>query len=158
MARLTTLFRMGRAAELARRRLAQWRQDRRETQKAIGDLVGWDQATVSKFELGIQPATVDQLDALAGHYGKSLSELFADLDPAEPDQPLKEWMDFYWRLNQRARDAQLEAWRETVPKATRPSGLARRSVKRERESAAGGPSGDAVRVSGKPRQPSTRRK
>lgn len=154
----TKLCGMGRAIELARNRLVEWRVQRGETQKAAGSVVDWDQATMSKFELGKQPASVDQLYVLASHYGKSLSDLFGDLPPTEPDPPLKEWIDFYWRMSEEGRKAQLQAWRLTVPKSTRPSGAARRSVKREHESGASRLRGKPTATVGLSRKPDIRKR
>lgn len=120
--------------ERARARLVEWRVRRKEPQKAIGDLVGWDQATVSKFELGKQDADVDQLDAIASHYNRSLSDLFSDLPPESKQPELDELIDLYWRLPKKARSPLVAMLREAFPSRSRPSGNDRRSVRREHAS------------------------
>lgn len=72
------------AGELATR-LKTARKARGLTQKALGDLLGIDQAHVSRIENGAKVASVELLGRIAGVLGVPLSELIDDTI-SEPDR------------------------------------------------------------------------
>lgn len=102
MADLHTLQRMTgtRVADTVRARLLARRRALGLTQAQAAAVVGWAQASLSKYEKGQLGADLDTLAALARRYGLTFADL---LDGTEPDDP--------------ERAALLAAWAKLSPDA-----------------------------------------
>lgn len=130
---------MGRLDDLVRKRLADLRAQRGFTQGKVGDAVGWSQTSVSKFELGDFSADLDTLARFAEFYEVPLADLFSVDGPAKPADP--QWAALraaYEMLTEKQRDALLVMLQAAAATRPRPSGPARRSVRRARK-ASGSP-------------------
>ena len=122
---------MGQLDDAVRQRLTTLRVERRFTQQQIGEAVGWTQTSVSKYEHGDFSADLDTLVRFADFYDVPFVDLISPVGPRPPADPKRQQLlDVYGRLTEAQRDALLVMLGAVPVEASRPSGAARRSLKR----------------------------
>ena len=75
-----------RLAEQVRARLLARRRALGLTQAQAASVVGWAQASLSKYEKGQLGADIDTLAALARRYGLTFADLLDGTEPADPER------------------------------------------------------------------------
>lgn len=119
--------------EHVRLRLIALREDRGFTQEHVAQAIGVTQSTISRFELGdAAKSDLDTVNAVAQIYGLTLAQLLSDAPATPPDPKFEALRAAYIRLHEDVRPALVAMMEAVVPKQSRPSGLARRSVKQGR--------------------------
>lgn len=122
---------MGQLDEQVRHRLTDLRLKRKFSQQTVADAVGWTQTSVSKYEHGDFAADLDTLAKFAAFYGLPFLELVSAEGPPPPADPERQAvLDAYTKLTADQKRALAELLGGVVGGQARPSGDARRSLKR----------------------------
>jgi len=110
---------VGQRDEIARKRLREWQKSSGMTQAALGEAIGRNQAWVSRYFDGEFDADLETLEALAGVFGHTLSELL-DLHDDEREAEL---LERFRALRPDARALALQVLKEWTPHVRTPAQL-----------------------------------